>query len=157
MRIVIGSDHAGFALKEHIETYLEKAGHQVLDVGTHSEDSVDYPDYALPVARSVASGEADFGVLVCGTGFGMEIAANKVPGVRAVQVMDPELAAMARKHNDANVLTLAGRYTDPKTAESIVEAFLSAAFEGGRHERRVDKIAAIERAAEPDGPDGKDA
>ncbi|MCL4078766.1 ribose 5-phosphate isomerase B [Coriobacteriia bacterium Es71-Z0120] len=157
MRIFIGSDHAGFALKEHVKSYLERSGHDVVDVGTHSDESVDYPDYALAVARAVASGEADLGVLVCGTGLGMEIAANKVRGVRAVQVMDPELAVMARKHNDANVLTLAGRHTDPQTAERIVDAFVSTAFEGGRHERRVGKIAAIEQQYRPGSADRKES
>lgn len=151
MRIVVGSDHAGFALKEHVKRFLEASGHDVVDVGTSSDASVDYPDYASAAAQAVASGEADFGVLVCGTGLGMAIAANKVPGVRAVQVMDPALAEMARRHNDANVLTLAGRYTDPATAERIVETFLSTPFEGGRHERRVRKIASIERAEHGDG------
>ncbi|MDI6843762.1 MAG: ribose 5-phosphate isomerase B [Anaerosomatales bacterium] len=157
MRIFVGSDHAGFSLKEHVKSYLERAGHDVVDVGTHSEDSVDYPDYALKVARAVASGEADTGVLVCGTGLGMQVAANKVRGVRAVQIMDPELAVMARKHNNANVLTLAGRYTDPQTAERIVDAFLSTAFEGGRHERRVEKIAAVEQEYRPGITQGKES
>lgn len=157
MRIVVGSDHAGFALKEHVKKFLESSGHEVVDVGTHSEESVDYPDYAAMAAEAVASGQADFGVLACGTGLGMAVAANKVPGVRAVQVMDPELAVMARKHNDANVLTLAGRYLEPAVAERIVEAFLSTAFEGGRHERRVQKIASIEREAGTGDADGKES
>lgn len=157
MRIFIGSDHAGLALKEHVGSYLERSGHDVIDVGTHSEESVDYPDYAREVARAVASGDADVGVLVCGTGLGMEIAANKVRGVRAVQAMDPELAIMARKHNDANVLTLAGRYTDPATAERIVDAFVNTAFEGGRHARRVSKISAIEHEYRPGSLDGKES
>ncbi|MCX8006554.1 MAG: ribose 5-phosphate isomerase B [Coriobacteriia bacterium] len=157
MRIVVGSDHAGFALKEHVKSYLQRSGHHVYDVGTDSEESADYPDYALEAARMVASKDADFGVLVCGTGLGMAIAANKVRGVRAVQVMDPELAEMARRHNDANVLTLAGRYTDPATAERIVDAFLATPFEGGRHERRVGKIGAIEGEERPGTIDRKEA
>lgn len=157
MRIVVGSDHAGFALKEHVKEFLESSGHQVVDVGTSSDESVDYPDYARAAAEAVAAGDADYGVLVCGTGLGMAIAANKVPGIRAVQVMDPALAEMARKHNDANVLTLAGRHTDPATAERIVEAFLSTGFEGGRHERRIQKIASIEQAQVPDDADGKES
>mgnify|MGYP001140600363 CR=1 FL=1 len=109
MRIHIGADHAGFLLKEHVREYLEAHGHEVTDVGTHAEDSVDYPDYAREVSLAVGSGEADLGVLVCGTGLGMAIAANKFPGIRAVQASDPEMARMARRHNNANILTLAGR------------------------------------------------
>jgi len=157
MRIVVGSDHAGFALKEHVKKFLESSGHEVVDVGTHSEESVDYPDYAAMAAKAVACGQADFGVLACGTGLGMAVAANKVPGVRAVQVMDPALAEMARRHNDANVLTLAGRYLEPAAAERIVETFLSTAFEGGRHERRVRKIESLERTSSTDGADGKES
>jgi ribose 5-phosphate isomerase B len=144
MRIRIGSDHAGFALKEAVKAHLVAQDHDVFDEGPPTQESVDYPVYAGKVARSVAAGEADFGVLVCGTGLGMAIAANKVHGVRAVQVSDPEFAKMARAHNDANVLTLAGRYTDAATAGLIVDAFLSTPFEGGRHERRVEQIADLE-------------
>jgi ribose 5-phosphate isomerase B len=144
VRIHIGSDHAGYKLKESVKTLLLKEGHEVTDVGADSEESVDYPLYAGPVARAVAAHDADLGILVCGTGLGMEIAANKVRGVRAVQVNDPEFAKMARRHNDANVLTLAGRYTDVATAARIVDAFVSTPFEGGRHTRRVDQIADIE-------------
>jgi len=145
MRIAIGSDHAGFALKEQMKAYLQQKGNDVTDVGTESETSVDYPDYAEQVGKAVAAGDADFGLLVCGSGLGMEIAANKVPGVRAVQLMDTEMAKMARMHNDANVVTLAGRYTEPAKAEAILDTFLSTPFEGGRHQMRVDKITAIER------------
>lgn len=148
MRLFVGSDHAGFALKEQVRKHLEQAGHEVVDVGTHSEESVDYPDYARAVGEAVAAGDADFGVLVCGSGLGMEIAANKVDGVRAVQVMDTEMAKMSRMHNDANVVTLAGRYIEPATADAIVDTFLSTAFEGGRHQRRVDKISALEHASQ---------
>ncbi|HEX9092852.1 MAG TPA: ribose 5-phosphate isomerase B [Coriobacteriia bacterium] len=144
MRIRIGSDHAGFGLKESVKAHLEGQGHEVVDIGTHSADSVDYPGYAGKVGRAVASGEADFGILVCGSGLGMSIAANKVHGVRAVPVTDPEFAKMARAHNDANVLTLAGRYTDSETAARIVDTFLATPFEGGRHERRVEGITEIE-------------
>jgi ribose 5-phosphate isomerase B len=144
MRIRIGSDHAGFELKELVRTHLQAQGHDVTDEGPTSTDSVDYPVYAGRVARAVASGEADFGVLVCGTGLGMGIAANKVHGVRAVQISDPEFARMARMHNDANVVTLAGRYTDIATAERIVDTFLNTAFEGGRHQRRLTQIADME-------------
>lgn len=144
MRIHIGSDHAGFPLKEAVKARLVEEGHEVVDVGAHSEESVDYPLYAGPVARAVAAKEADFGILVCGTGLGMEIAANKVHGVRAVQVNDPEFAKMARMHNNANVLTLAGRYTTAEGAVRIVDAFISTPFEGGRHDRRVDQITDLE-------------
>ena len=144
MRIRIGSDHAGFKLKESVKAHLVSEGHDVFDEGPASEDSVDYPVYAGKVARAVAAGEADLGVLLCGTGLGMEIAANKVHGIRAVQVSDPEFAKMARAHNNANVLTLAGRYTDEATANTIVDTFIATPFEGGRHERRVDQIADIE-------------
>ena len=144
MRIHIGSDHAGFALKERVKEHLIGQGHDVTDVGTHSEDSVDYPAYAVQVGRAVAQGDSELGVLVCGSGLGMEIAANKVHGVRAVQVIDPEFARMARLHNNANVITLAGRYTDEATAFDIVDTFLTTPFEGGRHERRVEGISDIE-------------
>lgn len=143
MRIHLGADHAGYQLKEHVKSALETMGHDVVDVGTHAEESVDYPDFAQAVGRAVASGEADAGVLVCGTGLGMAIAANKVPGVRAIQASDPEMARMARLHNDANVLTLPGRYIGPEQAAAVIDAFLTTAFEGGRHQRRIDKIDAI--------------
>lgn len=145
MRLIVGSDHAGFALKEQMKAYLQQKGNDVTDVGTTSESSVDYPDYAKQVGKAVAAGDAEFGVLVCGSGLGMEVAANKVPGVRAVQLMDTEMAKMARMHNDANVVTLAGRYTEPAEAEAILDTFLSTPFEGGRHQMRIDKITAIER------------
>ncbi len=144
MRLYVGSDHAGFALKEQVREHLEQEGHEVVDVGTHSEESVDYPDYARQVGEAVAAGDAEYGILVCGSGLGMEIAANKVDGVRAVQVMDTEMAKMSRMHNDANVVTLAGRYIEPATADAIVDTFLATAFEGGRHQGRVDKITAME-------------
>lgn len=147
MRIHLGADHAGYQLKEHVKTILGKMGHDVVDVGTNGEDSVDYPDYAEQVARAVAAGDADFGVLVCGTGLGMAISANKVAGVRAIQASDPEMARMSRLHNDANVLTLPGRYIGPEQAAEVIDAFLTTAFEGGRHQRRVDKIDAIKNDA----------
>jgi len=145
MRLYVGSDHAGFALKEQVREHLEQEGHEIVDVGTHSEDSVDYPDYARQVGEAVASGDADYGILVCGSGLGMEIAANKVAGVRAVQIMDTEMAKMSRAHNDANVITLPGRYIEPAAADAIVDTFLATAFEGGRHQLRVDKITAMEQ------------
>jgi ribose 5-phosphate isomerase B len=144
LRIHLGSDHAGFQLKEHLKAYLAARGHQVTDAGPDSEDSVDYPVYAEKVGRAVAFGEADRGVLVCGTGLGMAIAANKVGGVRAVQVSDPEFARMARLHNDANVITLPGRYLTLEQAKEILDVFLTTDFEGGRHRRRLDMIGAME-------------
>jgi ribose 5-phosphate isomerase B len=144
VRIHIGADHAGFALKEKVRDRLVTLGHEVTDVGAYSEDSVDYPVVAESVGSAVAGGSADFGVLVCGTGLGMAIAANKVRGVRAVQVNTPAFAEMARRHNDANVVTLAGRSITPAEAFTIVDAFLNTGFEAGRHQRRVDQISAIE-------------
>lgn len=146
MRIHIGADHAGFPLKEHVREYLESRGHMVTDVGTYTEDPVDYPDYAREVALAVGSGQADLGVLVCGTGIGMAVAANKFPGIRAVQASDPEMARMARRHNNANILTLPGRYLAPEKADEVLEAFLSAEYENGRHQRRIDKISAFENS-----------
>lgn len=146
MRIHIGADHAGFALKEAVKDHLASGGHDVTDVGAFSEESVDYPVVAEEVARAVAAGAAEFGVLVCGTGLGMAIAANKVNGVRAVQVNTTAFAEMSRRHNDANVVTLAGRSVTPDTAFAIVDAFAGTAFEGDRHQRRVDQISAIEAA-----------
>ncbi|MDF1542970.1 MAG: ribose 5-phosphate isomerase B [Anaerosomatales bacterium] len=145
MRISIGSDHAGFELKEKLEEHLRELGHEVTDVGTHTNDSVDYPDLAAAVGAAVARGEAERGVLVCGSGIGVAIAANKMDGVRAANVYDPEMAKMSRLHNDANVVTMGGRYLPEETAREIVDTFLATAFEGGRHQRRVDKIAALER------------
>lgn len=148
MRIYVGADHAGFQLKEHVREWLAAQGHDVVDVGTNAEDSVDYPDYARDVALAVGSGTADLGVLVCGTGLGMAIAANKFPGVRAVPISDPEMARMARRHNNANVITLAGRYLTPEQADAVLEAFLTAEYEDGRHQRRIDKITAFENGNE---------
>jgi ribose 5-phosphate isomerase B len=144
MRISIGSDHAGFELKEKLESHLRAAGFDVDDVGTHTEESVDYPELAAKVGRAVASGEADRGVLVCGSGIGVAVAANKIKGVRAANVSDPEMAEMSRLHNDANVVTMGGRYLDEDVARRIVDVFLATEFEGGRHQRRVDAITALE-------------
>ena len=146
MRVYLGSDHAGFELKEQVRDVLRDLGHDVVDIGPYTEDSVDYPDYAERVGRAVASGEAPFGVLICGTGIGMAIAANKVPGVRAVQTADPEMARMARLHNNANVVTLPGRHIGKEQAAEVLSVFLSTPFEGGRHQRRVDKIGQIEQS-----------
>ena len=141
MRVAIGSDHAGFEQKEALKEHLIAKGHEVVDVGTNTaEESVDYPDFAVAVGGSVSNGNADMGVLVCGTGVGMAIAANKLPGVRAANVTDVEFARLARAHNDANVITVSGRFVSPDKNAEIVDAFLETAFEGGRHVRRVDKI-----------------
>ena len=137
MRIAIASDHAGFELKEHVKSQLAAAGHDVVDVGPETDDSVDYPTFAKPAARLVAEGDAERGVLVCGSGVGVSIVANKVPGVRAVNAHDPEEAQLARQHNDVNVVTLSGRRLSDEQADAIVSAFLSEDFEGGRHARRV--------------------
>ncbi len=145
MRIAIGSDHAGYELKSAVGTLLAGDGHEVEDVGTDSTESVDYPDYAAAAAELVAEGAADRAVIVCGSGVGVSIVANKLDGVRAVNAHDPDEAEMSRRHNDANVLTLSGKRLQPGDAEPIVERFLDTDFEGGRHARRVERIAAIER------------
>lgn len=146
MRIAVGSDHAGFALKEQVRAELEGAGHEVVDVGTHSADSVDYPGFAADAARLVAAGDADRAVLACGSGNGVAIVANKVAGIRAVNAHDVHEAEMARRHNDINVVTLSGAALAPQEANAIVETFLSTAAEGGRHARRVGQIGDLEQA-----------
>jgi ribose 5-phosphate isomerase B len=145
MRIVLASDHGGLTLKEEIKQYLVEGGHEVTDVGAHTEESVDYPDFGKFAAEIVAGGEADRGILVCGTGIGMSIAANKVKGVRAALCTDPYMAEMARRHNDANILALGGRVVGPGLAVSIVRLFLETPFDGGRHQRRIDKITDLEK------------
>ncbi len=141
MRIIIGADHGGYTLKEAVKQHLTNSGHEVFDQGTHdATTSVDYPDYALPVARAVVAGEYDLGIIVCGTGIGISIAANKVRGARAALCTDPYMARMARMHNNANILALGGRVIGEGLALDIVDAFLAASFEGGRHTRRVKKI-----------------
>jgi ribose 5-phosphate isomerase B len=145
MKIAIAADHAGFAHKEKLRKRLAGLGHQVVDFGADSAESCDYPDFAQPVAREVAQGRSERGVLVCSSGIGMAIAANKVAGVRAVSVRSPEEARLTREHNDANVLTLGAQYLDEPRAVELVEAFLYTEFAGGRHARRVAKIAQLER------------
>jgi len=145
MRIAIGSDHAGFEQKERIRAHLAERGHELIDVGTgNGDDSVDYPDFAEAAAKRVVDGEADFGVLVCGTGIGMAIAANKVDGIRAANVTDPEFARLARQHNDANMVTVSGRFVPLEVNTDIIDAFVETQFEGGRHSLRVDKISGLE-------------
>lgn len=145
MKIALGADHAGFELKEKIREHLVKRGLTVRDFGTDSGESVDYPDYAQAVGEEVAAGKAERGILVCGTGIGMSMAANKVPGIRAANARSEMDAQLSREHNDANVLTLGGRVLDVRTALSIVDRWLNTSFAGGRHGRRVEKIGAIER------------
>lgn len=140
MKIMIGADHAGFELKQKIASHLRERGFEVQDIGTHSTDSVDYPDYAFPVARAVAHGDVDRGILVCGSGIGMSMAANRIPGVRAVLASEPYAAKMSRRHNDSNVLCLGGRFLGPDLALEIVDVWLAENFEGGRHCRRVDLL-----------------
>lgn len=144
----MGSDHAGFELKEAVKSKLEADGHQVTDVGTHSPESTDYPPFAAHAATLVANGEAERGVIVCGSGNGVAIVANKVNGIRAVNAHDVAEAEMARRHNNINVVTLSGSRLDPEEAGKIVDEFLSEDFEGGRHERRVNEITTVEREVE---------
>jgi len=145
MKIAIGSDHAGYEEKEKLKTLLDQLGIQYEDLGTLSTESVDYPDYARKVAEEVASGKVDQGLLVCGSGTGMAIAANKVPGVRAAVAWNEEIARLAREHNNANILALAARFTPFDEVAKIVRTWFAAKFDGGRHARRVDKIRDIER------------
>ena len=142
--IAIGSDHAGYSLKQRLAAELRTLGHEVLDLGAHDADRVDYPDFGAAVGRAVAGAEADLGVCVCGSGIGIAMAANKVPGVRAAPVHDATSARLARQHNDANVLCLGERLLDPDVASEAVRAWLDAEFEGGRHVKRVAKLAELD-------------
>jgi ribose 5-phosphate isomerase B len=146
--MVVGSDHAGFRAKENIKKYLQDAGYSVEDMGTHSEESVDYPDFAKAVGDRVAAANGALGVLVCGTGIGVSIAANKVEGIRAALAHDSLTARRAREHNDANVIALGGKVVGDDEAIAIVQEFLSAEFAGGRHQRRIDKIAEMDQMRE---------
>ena len=145
VRVALGGDHAGFTRKEKVREYLTKKGYAVEDHGPVTPDPVDYPDFAEKVAASVAAKETDYGVLVCGTGLGVAIAANKVPGIRAATCNDTLSAMYARSHNDANVLAMGGRMTDEATAEKILDIWFSTAFEGGRHQSRIDKISQLDK------------
>lgn len=140
MRVAIGADHAGYSLKESVRRWVAELGHEVHDIGCHSEERVDYPDFAHDVARRVGAGSVDVGILVCGSGIGMAIAANRHPRVRAANCVLEYQAEMTRRHNDANVLCLGERIVGEGLAEAIVARFLSTTFEGGRHAARVDKI-----------------
>jgi ribose 5-phosphate isomerase B len=144
MKIAVGSDHAGFHLKQHVKGVLLGQGHEIVDVGTDSPDSVDYPRFAEEAARLVATGEVERAVIACGSGVGVSIVANKVSGVRAVNAHDAQEAEMSRRHNDANVVTLSGGRLAPEQADAIVGTFLATDFEGGRHARRVGQIQALE-------------
>lgn len=144
MRIALGSDHAAFALKGIVADHVRALGHEVLDVGTHSEDSCDYPVYGEAAGRAVADGRADLAIVICGSGVGIGIAANKVPGVRCVICSEPYSAAMGRRHNNANALAFGARVVGQDVALSLVDAFLGASFEGGRHQRRVDLLTDID-------------
>jgi ribose 5-phosphate isomerase B len=144
MKIALGADHAGWAAKEWLAGYLRERGHEVVDFGTTSEDSCDYPDFAAKAAEAVASGRCEQGMLVCGTGVGMSMAANKVHGIRAAAVQCVDAARLARAHNNANVLCLGARLTTTEVMRTIVDTWLGTSFEGGRHQRRVDKITAME-------------
>lgn len=146
MRIAVGSDHRGFELKERICTFLKSQGHDVTDVGASGDESVDYPDYAAVVAEQVGNGKLDRGILICGTGIGMAIAANKFPGVRAAPCNDEVTAEVSRRHNDLNILCLSADLLSPSMADRMVEVWVKTDFEGGRHARRLDKITAIEKS-----------
>ena len=146
MKIAMGADHAGYLLKDRIRQYVTDRGHQVIDEGTNTSDSVDYPDYAYKVAQDVAAGRAERGILVCGSGIGMAIAANKVPGIRAANVSHEYEAQVSREHNNLNVLTLGARILDESDATKIVQIWLDTPFSGGRHSGRIEKIHEIEKA-----------
>jgi ribose 5-phosphate isomerase B len=157
VRIAVAVDHGGFPLKETICAALEHGGHEVVDCGADTDESVDYPLYAARAARLVSTGEAERAVLACGSGVGVSIVANKLAGVRAVNAHGRDEAEMARRHNDANVLALAGRSLDGSVARTIVETFLRTEFEGGRHQRRVDQIGQVEAATLEDRPEKRTA
>lgn len=145
MKIGIGSDHGGYNLKREIADFLKKRGYEVIDFGTHGNESVDYPDFGLKVAEAVKSGECDRGIVICGTGLGISIAANKVPGIRAAVCTNSYMARMSREHNDANILALGERVVGLDLALDIVDTWLKAEFQGGRHATRVGKIGEIEK------------
>ncbi len=143
MRIALASDHAGFGLKDELAAWLRGEGHEVTDLGTNSDDSVDYPRFGTRLAEAVASGDADRGVAVCGSGIGISIAVNRNPRCRCARVDDPLSAALAREHNDANVIALGARLVGPDMAKACVQAFLGTDFAGGRHQRRVDQLSSL--------------
>lgn len=144
MKIAIGNDHTAVSLKNHISDYLKNKGYEVLNIGTDSTQRTDYPIYGKKVAEKVASGECDFGVLICGTGIGISLAANKVRGIRAAVCSEPYSARLTRQHNNANIIAFGARVVGDAMAEMIVDEFLSTEYEGGRHQKRIDMITAIE-------------
>ena len=148
MKIVIGNDHTAVELKNHIKKFLENKGYDVTDFGTSSGERTDYPIYGYKVARSVADKEFDFGILICGTGIGISLAANKVKGIRAAVCSEPYSARLTRAHNNANIIAFGARVVGPSMAEMIVEEFLTTEYEGGRHQKRIDMISAIENGEE---------
>lgn len=141
MKLAIGSDHAGFLLKQSLIEFLKELGHEVMDLGCHSEDSIDYPDYAHPVAEEVEAQRVNLGILICGSGNGISMTANKHQGIRCALCWNPEIARLARQHNDANIVSLPARFINTQTAIEIVRDFISTEFEGGRHATRVAKIS----------------
>ena len=143
-KFVIASDHGGLALKEAISAYLKEKNVEICDLGTMSDDSVDYPDYGIKVAQAVSLGEADGGILICGTGIGMSIVANKFPGIRAALITDEFTAQMSKEHNNANIIVMGGRVLTAEQAQKMVQIWLETSYEGGRHQRRLDKIANLE-------------
>lgn len=145
MTIVMAADHGGYELKNILIDYLTKKGHSIINLGTDAPDSVDYPDYAKSCCDEVLAGRADFGILVCGTGVGISIAANKINGIRCGLCPSKEIAALVKQHNNANVIALGGRFTSPEDAKDIVDSYMAAQFEGGRHQTRVDKIMDLEK------------
>jgi len=153
MKVIVGSDHAGFAAKQALVAALKKMGHSVTDAGTDGPDSVDYPDFAVQVGRAVADAEAERGILICGTGIGMAMAANKIPGVRAAVVTNEFTAEMSRRHNDANVLAMGARVQSPEKMEELARIFLESPFDGGRHAGRVDKINKLDHKTTTDDGD----
>lgn len=146
MKIAIGNDHVAVELKNHIKKYVEAKGYEVVNYGTDSTESCDYPVYGEKVARVVASGECDLGIIICGTGIGISLAANKVKGIRAAVCSEPYSARLTRQHNNANIIAFGARVVGPAMAEMIVDEFLDAEYEGGRHQRRVDLIMNIEKS-----------
>jgi ribose 5-phosphate isomerase B len=155
MTIVLTSDHAGYHLKEAIKSYLSDHGFAVVDMGPFDDQTVDYPDYAAAAAREISEGRIPRGIFVCGSGIGMAMVANRFKGVRAVHCLDAETAVLARKHNDANVLTLGGRTTSEETTLKIVDVFLNTPFDGGRHQRRVEKFDKLTQSSIECSPNGK--
>lgn len=149
LRVAVGADHAGVHMKDELAEHLRSRGAEVLDLGTHGTDRVDYPDFGAAVGRAVAGGDAHLGVAVCGSGLGICMAANKVPGVRAATVHDETSARLTRQHNDANVICLGERLTGPEVARAALDAWLDAEFEGGRHAGRVDKLDALGAVTDP--------